>query len=288
LKILIADSGSTKCDWLCIDEGGKTLGAFHTMGFNPFFHDADLVESRLRENANAASLADSVDRVYFYGAGSSSAELCDVIAAGLKRVFHQAKVYVGHDLDGAAFSTFTGESAITCIIGTGSNSCFFDGTQVREEVPALAYILGDEASGSWYGKKLLAAYLYGTLDEAVAFDFRDRIGLSKDEIFAQVYKGDSPNVFLASFMTFLARHQDVPQVRNWLREGFQAFVRVHIRCYAECDGVPVHFVGSVAYHFQEVLCEVMREEGLEVGSIIKRPIDGLAAYHVNYKMNTAH
>ena len=255
------------------------------MGFNPFFHDADLVESKLRENEHAARLSDSVDRVYFYGAGSSSDALCEVIISGLQRVFRSAEVYVGHDLDGAAFSTFTGEPAIACIIGTGSNSCFFDGLTVREEVPALAYILGDEASGAYFGKRFLAELLYGTLDEDVTRDFETRIGLSKDEIFAQVYTGNSPNVFLASFMTFLAMHKERPQVRTWLRDGFQAFIRIHVRCYSVCEQVPVHFVGSVAYHFQDILREVMNEEGLSVGKVIKRPIDGLAAYHVSYLLN---
>ena len=127
MRILIADSGSTKCDWLAITEGGQELGEFHTMGFNPYFHDADLVEREMKANSQAMAMAEGVDRVYFYGAGSSSPELCAVIAEGLERVFPGAVVHVGHDLDGAAFSTYTGEPAVTCIFGTGSNCCMFDG-----------------------------------------------------------------------------------------------------------------------------------------------------------------
>ena len=123
MRILIADSGSTKCDWLAITEGGQELGEFHTMGFNPYFHDADLVEREMKANSQAMAIAKDVDRVYFYGAGSSSPELCAVIAEGLERVFPDAVVHVGHDLDGAAYSTYTGEPAVTCILGTGSNSC---------------------------------------------------------------------------------------------------------------------------------------------------------------------
>lgn len=285
MKILIADSGSTKCDWMVIDGQGTNLSEFHTMGFNPYFHDADLVESKMRESEEAMALANEVSKVYFYGAGSSSEALCSVIREGLERVFTQANVHVGHDLDGAAYSTYAGEPAITCIIGTGSNSCYFDGSTASEEVPALAYILGDEASGSWFGKRLLSLHLYHKLDPVVDADFVSTFGFSKDDIVNRVYQEPNANVFLASFMTFIGRHQEVPQIISLLEEGFQAFIDVHVKCYKNYKEVPVHFVGSVAYHFQPVLRHVCEREGISVGQIIKRPIDGLANYHVKYILN---
>lgn len=285
MKILIADSGSTKCDWMVIDGQGTNLSEFHTMGFNPYFHDADLVESKMRESEEAMALANEVSKVYFYGAGSSSEALCSVIREGLERVFTQANVHVGHDLDGAAYSTYAGEPAITCIIGTGSNSCYFDGATASEEVPALAYILGDEASGSWFGKRLLSLHLYHKLDPVVDADFVSTFGFSKDDIVNRVYQEPNANVFLASFMTFIGRHQEVPQIISLLEEGFQAFIDVHVKCYENYKEVPVHFVGSVAYHFQPVLRHVCEREGISVGQIIKRPIDGLANYHVKYILN---
>lgn len=285
MKILIADSGSTKCDWMVIDGQGTNLSEFHTMGFNPYFHDADLVESKMRESEEAMALANEVSKVYFYGAGSSSEALCSVIREGLERVFTQANVHVGHDLDGAAYSTYAGQPAITCIIGTGSNSCYFDGATASEEVPALAYILGDEASGSWFGKRLLSLHLYHKLDPVVDADFVSTFGFSKDDIVNRVYQEPNANVFLASFMTFIGRHQEVPQIISLLEEGFQAFIDVHVKCYENYKEVPVHFVGSVAYHFQPVLRHVCEREGISVGQIIKRPIDGLANYHVKYILN---
>jgi glucosamine kinase len=287
MKILIADSGSTKCDWMLIDEEGRSLMEFHTMGFNPYFHDADLVKSKMTESSEAMGIASDVDRVYFYGAGSSSEALCQVISNGLKEVFTSAEIHVGHDLDGAAYSTYSGEPAITCIIGTGSNSCYFDGKVTREEVPALAYILGDEASGSWFGKKLLALHLYHKLDPIVEEDFQVTFNFGKDDIVNRVYQESDANVFLASFMTFLGRHQEEPQIISLLEEGFQAFVDVHIKCYDGYKDCPVHFVGSVAYHFQSVLRNVCAREGIEVGQIIKRPIDGLSKYHLDYILNVA-
>ena len=286
MKILIADSGSTKCDWLAITEHGQELGEFHTMGFNPYFHDADLVEREMRNNSQAMDMADSVDRVYFYGAGSSSPELCAVIAEGLRRVFPGALVHVGHDLDGAAYSTYTGEPAVTCILGTGSNSCMFDGEVVREEVPALAYILGDEGSGSWFGKKLLASFLYHKLPQAIHDDFAEQYGLDKLSITKRVYQEPNANVFLASFMTFLGRHKTDLFVLEWLDEGFKAFLDVHVACFEGAQDMPVHFVGSVAYHFQEALKKACADRDYRVGNIIKKPIDGLAQYHVQFILQT--
>jgi len=282
VRILIADSGSTKCDWLAITEHGQELGEFHTMGFNPYFHDADLVEREMRANSQAMSVAGEVDQVYFYGAGSSSPELCEVIAEGLRRVFPQAIVHVGHDLDGAAYSTYTGEPAVTCILGTGSNSCMFDGETVGEEVPALAYILGDEGSGSWFGKKLLAAFLYHQLPAEIHEDFEEQYGLDKLSITKRVYQEPDANVFLASFMTFLGRHKTHPYVQAWLDEGFKAFLDVHVACFEGAQGMPIHFVGSVAYHFQDALKKACADRGYRVGNIIKKPIDGLAQYHVQF------
>ncbi|MBV43100.1 MAG: hypothetical protein CL834_08710 [Crocinitomicaceae bacterium] len=287
MKILIADSGSTKCDWMLVDESGNALMEFHTMGFNPYFHDADLVKTKMMESSDAMSIASDVDRVYFYGAGSSSEVLCQIIANGLEQVFSSAKIHVGHDLDGAAYSTYSGVPAITCIIGTGSNSCHFDGKVTREEVPALAYILGDEASGSWFGKRLLALHLYHKLDPIVDNDFRSVFNFDKDDIVNRVYQEPDANVFLASFMTFIGRHQEVPQIISLLEEGFQSFVDVHVKCYEGYKECPVHFVGSVAYHFQDVLRHVCAREGIQVGQIIKRPIDGLAQYHMDYIFNVA-
>ena len=282
MRVLIADSGSTKCDWQLLDESGKELTEFHTMGFNPYFHTADLVEKVMGDNADVQGMASDITHVFFYGAGSSSAELCSIIQEGLQRVFPAASVVVDHDLVGAAYSTYDGRPGITCIIGTGSNSCRFDGLSVLEEVPALAYILGDEASGSWHGKKLLAAKLYHKLPDEVAADFDRTYGFSKSDIIDKVYREPDPNVFLASFMTFIGKHKDQPLFQAWLKEGFKAFVDVHVKCFSNWKNEPVHFIGSVAYHFQEELRTVCEADGVSVGAIIKKPIDGLASYHLKH------
>ena len=282
MRVLIADSGSTKCDWQLLDASGKELMEFHTMGFNPYFHSADKVEEVMSAHADVQAVCSEVSHVYFYGAGSSTAPLCAIIREGLQRVFGSAEVVVDHDLVGAAYSTYDGRPGVTCIIGTGSNSCHFDGNTVTEEVPALAYILGDEASGSWHGKKLLAARLYRHLPAEVEADFDATYGLSKDDIINRVYIEPDPNVFLASFMTFIGKHKSQPLFQEWLAEGFRTFLNVHVKCFAGWQNEPVHFIGSVAYHFQEELRAQCAKQGIEVGSIIKKPIDGLASYHLQH------
>ena len=282
MRVLIADSGSTKCDWQLLDASGKELMEFHTMGFNPYFHSADKVEEVMSAHADVQAICSEVSHVYFYGAGSSTAPLCAIIQEGLQRVFGSAEVVVDHDLVGAAYSTYDGRPGVTCIIGTGSNSCHFDGNTVTEEVPALAYILGDEASGSWHGKKLLAARLYRHLPVEVEADFDATYSLSKDDIINRVYIEPDPNVFLASFMTFIGKHKSQPLFQEWLAEGFRTFLNVHVKCFAGWQNEPVHFIGSVAYHFQEELRAQCAHEGIEVGSIIKKPIDGLASYHLQH------
>tara|TARA_Y100001954_G_C15800419_1_gene599786 strand:- start:589 stop:1455 length:867 start_codon:yes stop_codon:yes gene_type:complete len=283
--ILIADSGSTKCDWLAIDENGKVLSQFSTMGFNPYFHNADKVEMELNKSARIIDLADKVNKVYFYGAGSSSVDMCSIIEDGISRVLVNADIHVGHDLDGAAYSTWSGQPSITCILGTGSNSCYFDGEKTYEEVPSLAYILGDEGSGSWFGKRLLQGFFYKQLPQHIHDDFIAEFGVAQSQVTyvnKRVYKDEDPNVYLASFTKFIGKHKEDPIIRNWLIDGFHAFLEVHVECFSNFREVPVHFIGSIAYHFREELIEACNKRGISVGNMIKKPIDGLAKYHLKY------
>ena len=279
--ILIADSGSTKCDWLAINEDGVELRQFSTIGFNPYFHTSELVEAELNKNTDIIDFAPTVGRVFFYGAGSSSAEMCSIIENGLRKVMPQADISVGHDLEGAAFSTWSGTPAITCILGTGSNSCYFDGDSVYEEVPSLAYILGDEGSGSWFGKRLLQAFFYKQLPKDIHDDFVSIFNLSVTDVTRMVYTEPNPNVYLASFMKFIARHKQTDIVKDWLQDGFGAFLDAHVACYTDYQNVPVHFIGSVAYHFQDQLVIACEKRGIQVGNFIKKPIEGLAKYHLD-------
>ncbi len=283
--ILIADSGSTKSDWLVVEENAKVLSQFNTMGFNPYFHSSDKIEQELNNSVEMMKIADKVNKVYFYGAGSSSLEMCTIVKEGLSRVLVNADIHVGHDLDGAAYSTWSGEPSITCILGTGSNSCFFDGDKTFEEVPSLAYILGDEGSGSWFGKRLLQGFFYKQLPQHIHDNFIAEFGEAQTQLTyvnKRVYREDGPNVYLASFTKFIGKHREDPIIRKLLIDGFHSFLEVHVECFSNFREVPVHFIGSIAFHFREELIEACNQRGIRVGNMIKKPIDGLADYHIKY------
>ena len=281
--ILVADSGSTKCDWILIDSQSNQHKT-NSMGFNPFFHDADLVYSKLMENELFIEYRNRVSEVYFYGAGCSSEARNRIIANGLKRVFSSAEtVLVDHDLKGAALSTSQGDTGISCILGTGSNSCYFDGIQVIEKVPALGYVLGDEGSGSYFGKILLSEWLYHRMPAELAEDFEKEYNLTKEGIFEAVHHKADPNVYLASFSPFISKHLDHPYFREMVYDGLDKFVNIHVLCYDNYKDVPVHFVGSIAYYFKEVLQKVAIKYSFTVGKIEKRPVEPLTQYHINKK-----
>jgi N-acetylglucosamine kinase-like BadF-type ATPase len=285
--ILIADSGSTKCDWALIDDKGARLGDFQTMGLNPYFHNPDVIEEALKANSELYNIAGDVKNIYFYGAGSSTDEMCAIMRTGLERVFKNADILVDHDLLGSAMSTYDGEPCIACILGTGSNSCYFDGKEVYEEVPSLAYILGDEASGSYFGKILLQEYFYKKLPADLAKAFEDFHAPSKDEIISRVYREPNANVYLASFMKFIGQHSDHPHVKNWVTKGMVHFIEIHVKCYANWNQVPVHFVGSIGHYFHDCLEKAAAQTGIRLGRIVRKPIDGLVDYHVRFKLHLA-
>ena len=242
--ILIAESGSTKCDWAVLGHDGKELKRFSTMGFNPYFHTSELVHDVLSNTPEMAKIAGDVTRVFFYGAGSSTGALRKIIRLGLEQVFPKAAVKVDHDLEASAYSTYDGRPAITCILGTGSNSCYFDGESVHEEIPSLAYILGDEGSASNIGKRLVADYLYKRMPKDLAEDFKETYGVSKDDVITSVYNKPDPNVYLASYSRFAGKHIAHSYIQEIIYESFSRFVEVHVGCFANHKEVPVHFVGS--------------------------------------------
>lgn len=282
--ILVADSGSTKCDWALLDENGKYVGGFETIGLNPYFHNEIQVEAAICDNAELMKYATAVSHVFFYGAGSSTSQMCLIMHRGLSRVFTRAEIVVEHDLLGSALATYDGEPCISCILGTGSNSCYFDGEKVYEEVPSLAYILGDEASGSYFGKKLLQAYFYKQLPDDLRNDFEKEYAPTKDDIIYRIYRQPHANTYLAGFMKFLGQHRSHPLIVQWVTEGMRHFISIHVKCFANWDKVPVHFVGSIGYFFENCLRDAARAEGIRLGRIIRKPIEGLVDYHVKYKI----
>lgn len=282
--ILIADSGSTKCDWALLNEKGQRSEVVSTVGLNPYFHDEDFIFEAVNGQLTLREHAHQVTHVFLYGAGSSSAALCKIMEEGLSRLFTKAEITVDHDLVGAAYATYDGRPCISCILGTGSNSCAFDGERVWEEIPSLAYIVGDEASGSYFAKILLREYFYKQLPEEIERAFDQEFALTKDEFTDRVYNKPHANVYLASFMKFIGLFKDHPHVKNWIVAGMREFIAVHVKCFAHWESVPVHFIGSIAFHFGECLEIAAEKEGIQLGNVIKQPIDGLVEYHLQHQL----
>jgi glucosamine kinase len=279
--VLIVDSGSTKSDWVLL-KSMNDIELFKTMGFNPYFHNETIIANAIKQNEDLFKYADGVDQVFYYGAGASSYDLKAIVHRALKRVFTKADIIVDHDLLACAYATYTGVPAISCILGTGSNSCYFDGKELTEEVPALAYILGDEGSGSYFGKKLLSAFLYHHLPDEISKDLVAKFDLNKDVIMENVYMMPHANVYLASFMRFIADHKENDWVKETIYEGLKEFIRVHVYCFKEHKEVPVHFIGSVGYFFREQLERCAKDLGVTLGTVTRKPIDGLVDYHMNH------
>lgn len=275
---LIADSGSTKCDWMIVGEKDKAIAK--TIGFNPFFHEQEFIETKLSENEELSSVKNAILEIYYYGAGCSSPERNAVLTNALSTFFSNAHIIrVTEDLDGAAYAACGNDAGIVCIIGTGSNSCYFDGQKVHSRIPALGYVMGDEASGSYFGKHMVSNFLYGRMPKHLATAFYDTYKVDKEIILNAVYNLPNANVYLASFMKFASANRDDKWIANMIYNGLKAFADIHIKCHPEYQSVPVNFVGSIAYYFHKELQQVADEFGFTIGKIVKKPIEALVAYH---------
>lgn len=280
--LIIIESGSTKADWLIIQ--GEKRYYHNTIGFNPFFHTSELVTKTLEQDEVLKNLTDQEGEIHFYGAGCSSNELNQIIEKGFKKVFKNANISVDHDLLAAGLALYRGQNVIACILGTGSNSLLFDGKNLHEEVPALGYILGDEGSGSFFGKQILTDFLYHQLPQPMDLAIR-QMGLDKAEILRKVYMEPNANVFLASISPVLIQNKDLEYCQKLIRKGFDLFLERHVLCFKDCYVTEISFVGSIAALLASELESVCMEKGLKVGQIIRKPIDSLANFHLMKNMS---
>lgn len=279
--ILIIESGSTKADWICLDQQGTEVSRWSLMGFNPYFHSADFIGETLNNHSEISKIAENVEQIWFYGAGCSSKEFNKIIFNGLRSVFRNSLINVDHDLKAAAFATYDNCPHVVCILGTGSNSCYFDGKQILEKVPALAYILGDEGSASSIGKRLCADWIYGIMPKGLSSDFTNLYKTSKEEILDKVYNQEHANVYLAAFSKFAGKHSNHPYIKKIINDGFKKFLEIHVLCFSEArNGVPVNFVGSVAKAFESLLKEQCSQLNINYGRTQAKPVNLLVKYHL--------
>ena len=276
--ILIADGGSTKTDWRLIKDG-REYKKIQTSGFNPYLVGSDEIEEILWKELQPYIDNTAVNAVYYYGAGCSTAVKNQIVETAFEKIFTKAKLYISHDLLAASHALCGDEEGIAAILGTGSNSCYYDGKDIKDGIFSLGYFFGDEGSGAYLGKQLITAYLHKELPEDIALKLSAAYPMSLENILDAVYTKPAPSRFLASFSNFINENRDHPYIYNLITEAFRAFYKYQICCYARHKEVPVHFVGSVAYHYRDILTTIGLEFGVRTGKFIKAPIDGLVEYH---------
>lgn len=276
-SILIADSGATKAEWCLIKEGKKKT--IFTPGISPYFLSTDEIRELAQKEVAGKLKNVTVEKLFFYGTGCANPENAKSVKQALKLVFPAAHVSVDTDLMGAARAVCGNNKGIACILGTGSNSCYFNGKTIVKNSPGLGYVLGDEGSGAYLGKKVLQYYLYETFDEDLRALFDAKYVTNRVEILDNVYKKPLPNRYLASFTMFLAENRGHYMIENIIEDGLNDFFFQHLNKYNEVWKYPVNFVGSVAAGFKDVIQNLCASYEFELGTILKNPMQGLVKYH---------
>lgn len=278
--ILIADSGSTKTDWRLLQKN-KEIITYETIGFNPYFVDEYTVLNELNIS-QLSEIKNNIVELFFYGAGCSSEANCSMMLNVLNTFFENAEVVVGHDMLAAARATCIKNSGMVAILGTGSNSCLYDGNEIVENVAALGYLLGDYGSGADIGKTFIKAFLDKELPLEIEKEFIKEYGLSSSDILDAVYKQPFPNRFLASFNPFVNQWFHQPFIKEMVKNRLRLFFEKNMCKYTGYREQELNFVGSIAFVYQEIIREVASEHEIKVGKIIKQPIDDLVNYHTKY------
>lgn len=277
---LIADSGSTKASWRAIHDDGSVV-EMETEGINPVFMKGEQIERILNEQI-VPIIGRDVESVSFYSAGAVGGEASAKLERCFGHVFRDAKLECVSDVLAAARALCGHKPGIACILGTGSNSCFYDGEGVAQNVRAGGFILGDEASGAYLGKRLISDFIKGLLPPAIEKELIRRYDLDYMTIVQRVYREEMPSRFLASFSPFISEFKNHPHMANLLKNSFEEFLRRNIIHY-DYKKYPINFVGSVAYYYKDILEKVVNAAGMRMGVVIQRPIDGLVEYHKNTK-----
>ena len=282
--ILITDGGSTKCDWILMDKSGNVVLKTRTKGLNPAVVPEENIKERILANKDLEPFLQQITTVDFYGAGCGTKTPIKLLTNILTEIFSVAKISVNEDMVAAVYAA-TLEPGIVCILGTGSNSCYFDGKKIHKGIESLGYSLMDEASGNYFGKRLLRDYFYKKMPSQLALDFEKRFNLDPDEIKNHLYKRHNPNMYLASFAEFIFTSKEVNgYFYKLISEGMLKFIEYRILCFKESQNVPIHFIGSIAHFSEEIIKECMKPYHLELGNIIRRPIDGLIEYYKTHKL----
>ena len=277
--ILIADGGSTKADWIAIDSSKREVFRVRTLGLNPAVIEVNELTNRIVNMFQLMEVKDDVKAIYFYGAGCGTPEPVKILTQILTSIFVNAKVTVAEDMLAAVYASTGLEPALVCILGTGSNSCYFNGKELEMKTASLGYTLMDEASGNFFGKQLLRDFYYKKMPVSIAKKFNEQFVLDIDTVKFNLYRQPNPNMYLASFAKFMFEFKDEKYVKKMIKKGFVHFFKYRILPFQKTAETPIYFIGSIAHYFREILEQVAKKYGLTVTDVIQRPIDNLVAFH---------
>ncbi len=277
--ILIADGGSTKVDWIALNKTNQEIFRVRSLGLNPaVVHQQELLD-RVTNINQLIDIKEDVTEIYFYGAGCGTKDASLMLKEVFQAVFTKANIHIAEDLLAAVYAATGYNPAIVCILGTGSNACFFDGKNVHIASPSLGYLLMDEASGNFFGKKLLRDYYNQIMPKNIANNFDQEFNLEIDFVKNNLYKQPNPNTYLATFAKFLFTYKEEEYIKTIIKEGFQQFFKYRILPFQKDAKTPLYFIGSIAFYFRELLEKTAKNNGLVITDVIQRPIDKLIEFH---------
>lgn len=280
--ILIADGGSTKADWIALDKNNNEVFRVRTLGLNPAVSQKEELTNRIVNMFQLINIKEEVKELYFYGAGCGTPKASLILKEVMESIFINAQVSIAEDMLAAVYAASGKTPAMVCILGTGSNSCYFDGEQMHMKVASLGYVLMDEASGNYFGKRLIRDYYYGLMPKNIVEKFEKEYTLDVDTIKLNLYQMPNPNMYLATFAKFMFDFKEEKYVRRLMKKGFEKFFKYRILPYELSKETPIYFIGSIAFYFREILDDVAHKNGLEITDVIQRPIDKLIEYHKNH------
>ncbi len=279
--ILIADGGSTKADWIALNTNKEEVFRTRTLGLNPAVVAETELRNRIINMFQLMQVKETVKEIHFYGAGCGTPKPVAILKTLLESIFVNAKIFVSEDLLAAVYASSGDSEAIVCILGTGSNSCFYDGKNVHVTSPSLGYTVMDEASGNYFGKILLRDFYYHKMPKTIAKAFVKQFDLEVDEVKFNLYRQQNPNMYLATFAKFMFDFKNEKYIQKMIKKGFEAFFEYRILPFQKSVDIPIYFIGSIAFYFKDILDVVASKHNLKITDVIHRPIDNLVAYHKN-------
>ncbi len=277
--ILIADGGSTKADWIALDKNKNEIFRARTLGLNPAVVPGEELKNRIVNMFQLINIKNEVEEIHFYGAGCGTPEPVQILHDVMKDIFINASINIAEDMLAAVYAASGNNPSIVCILGTGSNSCYFNGNEMEMLTASLGYSIMDEASGNYFGRLLLRDYYYKKMPKQISKSFETEFNLDADFIKMNLYRKPNPNMYLASFAKFMFEFKNEKYIKKLIKKGFQEFFKYRILPYKKDNKIPIYFIGSIAYYFKETLEKVANKHELSVTGIIQRPIDNLLEYH---------